>query len=70
METTKRCDQPAKFEYYWPGQPARYICAEHYLGLVNIANAMGFYLHIKLAGKNAKCDQQVKVEAENELHAK
>jgi len=38
------CKQLPIFRYTWPGQKEQYACFEHFVGIKNIANAMGLPL--------------------------
>lgn len=42
----EKCDAPATWEYYWPGQGGvTYGCEEHTQGAVNVGRVLGFHIH-------------------------
>lgn len=40
------CKNPIMYEYMWPGEDIAYICTVHAPKLVQVANALGFNLHL------------------------
>jgi len=58
----RKCGNKADFRYTWPGRCEEGACTEHSVGLIAIANALGFFLQLIPVSENEDrtCGQYVK----------